>query len=345
MQTYANFTVGGSLSVNCHGRYVGLGPIILSVKSISVVLADGTLVEASPTCNSEIFYGAIGGYNAIGIIVEAELELTDNVAVERMHEKMPTNQYKYFFIRNIRDNPSAVFHNGDMYPPDFENMRAVTWHETYKMPTVSDRLVPLKQSYPIEQFAMWSVSEMPSGKWAREHIIEPLFYFRKKIHYRNYEAGNNVAELEPKSRDNSTYVLQEYFIPINNFDSFSMKMAEIFNRYKVNVINVSVRHALADPGSYLAWAREEVFAFVIYYKQGTSDSDKDAVKVWTRELIDAAIELNGCHYLPYQVLATPEQFRKAYPNAEKLFALKGKLDPDFRFRNALWNTYYPKSIS
>ena len=27
MQTYANFTVGGSLSVNCHGRYMGLGPV------------------------------------------------------------------------------------------------------------------------------------------------------------------------------------------------------------------------------------------------------------------------------------------------------------------------------
>ena len=31
MQTYANFTVGGALSVNCHGRYVGLGPLVLSV--------------------------------------------------------------------------------------------------------------------------------------------------------------------------------------------------------------------------------------------------------------------------------------------------------------------------
>jgi len=42
MQSYANFTVGGSLSVNAHGRYVGLGPIILSVRSLKVVLADGT---------------------------------------------------------------------------------------------------------------------------------------------------------------------------------------------------------------------------------------------------------------------------------------------------------------
>ena len=30
MQTYANFSVGGSLSVNVHGRYIGHGPIISS---------------------------------------------------------------------------------------------------------------------------------------------------------------------------------------------------------------------------------------------------------------------------------------------------------------------------
>ena len=54
MQSYANFTVGGSLSVNVHGRYVGLGPIILSVKAVKVVLADGSLVEATPVRNTDI---------------------------------------------------------------------------------------------------------------------------------------------------------------------------------------------------------------------------------------------------------------------------------------------------
>lgn len=51
--------------MNAHGRYVGLGPLILSVKSIKVVLADGTLVEASPTHNADIFNGVIGGYGAL----------------------------------------------------------------------------------------------------------------------------------------------------------------------------------------------------------------------------------------------------------------------------------------
>src|SRR5258707_1410572 len=76
MQSYANFTVGGSLSVNAHGRYVGLGPIILSVKSLKVVLADGTIVEASPISNADIFNGVIGGYGGLGVVVQAALELT-----------------------------------------------------------------------------------------------------------------------------------------------------------------------------------------------------------------------------------------------------------------------------
>src|SRR5205807_573492 len=43
MQTYSNFTVGGSLSVNVHGRYIGQGPLVFSVKSIRIVLPDGSV--------------------------------------------------------------------------------------------------------------------------------------------------------------------------------------------------------------------------------------------------------------------------------------------------------------
>lgn len=45
MQSYANFTVGGSLSVNVHGRYMGEGPIIRSVKAFKIILASGEEVS------------------------------------------------------------------------------------------------------------------------------------------------------------------------------------------------------------------------------------------------------------------------------------------------------------
>ena len=44
-------------------------------------------------------------------------------------------------------------------------------------------------------------------------------------------------------------------------------MREIFQRHDANIINISIRHALPDDGSILAWAKEEVFAFVVYYNQ------------------------------------------------------------------------------
>ena len=59
-----------------------------------------------------------------------------------------------------------------------------------------------------------------------------------------------------------------------------------------------------------------------------------------RELIEAAIALGGTYYLPYQAHATPAQFHRAYPRARELFALKRRLDPDYRLRHVLWNSYY-----
>ncbi len=340
MQTYANFTVGGSLSVNVHGRYVGLGPLILSVKTLSIVLADGSLVETTSEQNAELFYGAIGGYGGLGVIVETTLELDDNLRVRRSSQRMARKDYPPYFMQTIRNNPGAVFHNADLYPPHYDRVNAVTWSKTDDPVTVKCRLQPLHRTYPLHRYFLWAFTETPSGTWRREHIYDPLLFASQKVHWRNYEASYDIAELQPIVSQSGTFVLQEYFVPVDACDHFIDRMAEILQRHKVNVLNISIRHARPDSGSMLAWAREEVFAFVLYYKQGVEMHDRGKVAVWTRELIDAAIAHNGAYYLPYQPHGTVTQFHKAYPNAAQFFALKDTLDPGFRFRNALWNTYY-----
>lgn len=311
MQTYANFTVGGSLSVNCHGRYVGLGPVIMSVCEITVVLDNGDLRTASPTSDSELFHAVIGGYNAVAVIVEAELEVTRNERLERTSVKLAARDYLDWFKQTIRHSPTAVFHNADLYPPHYSKLRAVTWSRTERAETHRARLQTPRRHWLLEKYMMWTVTEWPFGKQRREFLIDPLLFASKKVHWRNYEAGYDVAELEPVSRTERTYVLQEYFVPIGRFDEFVPLMADILKRHRVNVVNVSVRHSLADPGSLLAWAREECFAFVLYYKQRTRDTAKARVGVWTRELVEAAIACGGSYYLPYQVHATEDQFHRA----------------------------------
>jgi FAD/FMN-containing dehydrogenase len=345
MQTYANFTVGGSLSVNVHGRYIGLGPLILSVQSIAILLANGDLVEASSEKNSEIFYGAIGGYGGLGLIVEATLHLTENIRVKRVSTKLAAAGYLTYFRREIRDNHEVILHNADIYPPEYSRLRCETWIETEKPVTVPYRLQPHRKAYPLENYFLWAFTETPFGKWRREHLIDPLLFRKTKIHWRNFEAGYNVAALEPPSRKHRTYVLQEYFVPVDRYSEFIPKIAEILQRHRVNALNISIRHALPDPGSLLAWARQETFAFVLYYKQRTRENAKNRVAIWTRELIDAVLSVGGTYYLPYQAHATPEQFHQAYPRAREFFTLKNRLDPDFRWRNVLWDKYYAPTLA
>lgn len=340
MQTYSNFTVGGSLSVNVHGRYIGLGPVIMSVVKIQLVLADGQIVYASPSEHKDLFYSAIGGMGGIGVITEVTLSLDDNVNVERERVKMPVSEYKKYFFDTIRSSSDVIFHNGDIYPMDFDSISAVSWKKTDKPVTTATKLIPRAKDYVLERIAWVVMSEWPFGKWIREYILEPLIYSKDEVHSRNYEASYDVAELEPVSRKDTTYVLQEYFIPVEQFDTFYSKMKDVFVKNKVNVLNVSIRHANQDPGALLAWAKKEVFAFVVYYKQGTDQKSKDDVAKWTRQMIDEAITVGGTYYLPYQPVATDEQFHRAYPGAIQYFEIKKHYDPTDKFTNNLWDTYY-----
>jgi FAD/FMN-containing dehydrogenase len=341
MQSYANFTVGGSISVNAHGRYVNRGPVAHSIRAFDLVLADGSRHHCTRDQNAELFHAAIGGYGGLGVITEVELDLEPNYKVERTIERMTTGDFLPWFDKNIRDSETAVFFNADLYPPNYDEMVAITFSKTDREVTEKARLQSGGESSSLDKFAYWWVSEAPLGKQARRELIDRMRLKGKPVVYRNYEASYDVYGLEPGSRDKTTYVLQEYFIPTRNFDAFVPTMAEIYRRYKVNVVNVSIRHASADPDTMLTWAREEVYAFVIYYKQGTTEADKAEVGIWTREMTEAIIEAEGSYYLPYQLHPTTEQFHRSYPRGEDFFDLKMRLDPAYKFRNKLWDQHLP----
>ena len=101
MQSYSSFTVGGSLSVNCHGRYVGHGPVSESVRAIQLVLPDGEIVEASRQTNAELFSASLGGYGGIGLITEVELNLDENFKIERSTARVSLQDYPAWFKEKI----------------------------------------------------------------------------------------------------------------------------------------------------------------------------------------------------------------------------------------------------
>lgn len=91
---------------------------------------------------------------------------------------------------------------------------------------------------------------------------------RPAVVWRNHEASRDVAELEPATRAISTYVLQEYFIPEQNFAAFATAMSTLIQRAGAAVLNVSIRHAPEDPLPYQLHATLAQFE-VAYPQSGT----------------------------------------------------------------------------
>jgi FAD/FMN-containing dehydrogenase len=344
MQTYNTFTVGGALSVNAHGRYIGYGPVSSSVQSLRLVLASGEVVTTSRTERPELFWAALGGYGGVGAIAEATLSLAENVKVRREDEVMPVASYLAWFRRRVRGDSTVIFHNADLAPGGYDQVRAITYRKTDAPLTVNERLKPRDQSGWLTPTAFRVFTIPGIGPWARDNVVEPLAYRvggRNPVVWRNYEASMDVSEIEPRSRKRSTYVLQEYFVPVDSLQPFVRAMGAILRDSAVQAVNVSIRHANAEPLPYLTWAPTETFAFVLYYRQGVSSDEQRRVGRWTRALIDAANAHGGRYYLPYQPHATRAQFARAYPRSREFFAVKHRVDPAGRFTNVLWDLYAP----
>ena len=327
MQSYNNFTVGGSLSVNVHGRYLGYGPIISTVLAVKIVLADGSLKTASRTENSDLFYAAIGGYGALGVIAEATLQLSDNYPIERHVLLLPASEYPHYFKTVIKPDPNAVMHNADLFPPDYNMVECVTWYKTDKAPTVSERLQTPQSRILFNYSKMASAKRFPVSQRMRPvKSIKMSSLSAPTIAWRNYEASYSTQDLYfPKWF--SVSLLQEFFIPVDQLTAFLNALRTILEEHEINVLNISLRHVTPNNESILSWSTKESFAVVIFYDQWRMASSLTNADICFNRLIQAALSNGGTYYLPYKLSATQEQFNVAYPRARLFWETKEKYDP------------------
>jgi hypothetical protein len=312
---------------------------VRSVRGVTLVLADGSIVHASRAEHPELFRAVAGGYGAVGVATDIELELAENTRVKRSSTVMPVADYLAWFRAHARDDSTLVFHNADIYPPAFTTLRATSYVTTHDSLTETVRLQDPQQNSALRRGVYSLMASSGLGKDVRQHIVDPIIFHGEHVSWRNWEASYDVSELEPRSRAHDTYVLQEYFLPVDSLAAFVPRMAKVFHKHDVDVVNVSIRHALPDTDSFLSWAPTESFAYVVYYRQATNPEAQREVGRWTREMLDTVIASGGRWYLPYQPHATRAQFARGYPRAPELFAVKRLVDPTNKFTNVLWDMY------
>lgn len=332
MQSDRSFSVGGSISVNCHGWPYGRPPIASSVESIRIMLADGRVRRCSRDQEAELFALALGGYGLFGVILDVELRTVPNARYRSHRRVVPATELVAAFDAAEAAHPELgmAYARLNIDPEHLFEQAILTWYAP------EDGAIPplIEPAHPDLERAVIRGSEGSAyGKrlrWRAETGWEPLL--APEVVSRNALLNGSVRLYENRS-EASTDIIHEYFVPRAQAAAFLATLRTIVTDHGADLINVTVRDVRSDHDTVLRYADQDVLAVVMLFVQRRDDAGEDAMRALTVDLIDAALDHGGRHYLPYRLHATRAQFARAYPQAERFFARKRHYDPDELFQN------------
>ncbi len=354
MQSINIFTVGGTLSVNAHGIAHDPGPIAPTVRSLRIMLSDGTIKTASPTENEDLFRAALGGYGLVGVILDVDLDVVDNEAYELSSEYMDYTEFADYYAQHVEGNKDVGLFYGRLSVSPLSYLTEAVVH-VYKK-TEEEVEIPVLQPDQHDTINRFIINFSKTGsigrwfRWTLEKYVEPSVHrcsrnqamSQKEVCLvsRNQEMYDSMGYL--KNRLEDTDILQEYFIPHDQMAAFVDGLRSTVQKNGANLLNVTIRIVSKDTVTSLPYAKEDMFAFVLYFNQKLSVEESKTLQQTTVDLIDVATNLGGTYYLPYQLYYSPEELRAAYPEIDAFFAQKQSFDPLGLFSNKFYQKYGPQ---
>lgn len=341
MQSNNSFSVGGSVSVNCHGWQYGQPPIASSVRGLRLMKADGAIVRCSREENPELFSLALGGYGLFGIILEVELEVVPNRRYRIEQIAVPTHRALETFDGEVRSDPAVAMAYARLCITPGRFLEDVIINVFRDDPAADGSMPALEEpgAVALRRSVFRGSEDSDYGKalrWNLETALQP--HVRDEHFSRNQLLNEGVEVFENRSVG-STDILHEYFMPRDGVAGFVQELRRIVPAHGGDLLNVTVRFIDTDEDTFLRYADGPMFALVMLFAQPTTAAGDAAMQSMTREMIDAALGVGGRYYLPYRLHATAEQFRRAYPRSQEFFELKRWHDPGELFQNQFYVRY------
>jgi FAD/FMN-containing dehydrogenase len=354
MQSTDIFSVGGSISVNAHGMDHQAGALRKSIKSMKVMLADGALKTVSATENKDLFNLVVGGYGLFGVIVEAELDIADNLVYQTGRRVMDYKEFPGLFAKEIEKDTNIGLMYGHLSTAPSSFLQEMLLYTYTKVDGSDFKREPLGEvsGTKLRRLTINLSKQGPlfqEMKWLSEkhieHRMETCTVTRAQaigsaeacLVSRNDPMHDSVPYLR-NSLPNDTDILHEYFIPRSQFVSFVDGMRKVLTENKTNLLNASVR-IVHQEDNFLTYSPEPAFSLVLYINQSTDDEGNRRMKKATEELIDLTIAHKGRFFLPYQLYYSKDQLQRSYLQINDFFAAKRKYDPAELFTNTFYQKY------
>ena len=339
VQSNNDFGLAASFSVNAHGWAVPQGPMGATVRSVDMVMADGSLVTASRSENAGLFGAAMGGYGLIGLITALEVEMLPNQRLTPGFTELPAADFAAAFMAAVTD-PAVSMAYGRLNVDRvrfFQDGLLVAYRaaaDQADLPAASGSGFVSRVSRDIFR-AQLGNDRVKRWRWGFETDVGPAIAGDATRNSLFNEPVVTLDDRDPRRTD----ILHEYFVAPVAFAAFVQACADLIPASYQELLNVTLRYVAADPTALLSYAPVPRIAAVLLFSQEmTARAEADMARL-TRDLIDRVLALGGSYYLPYRPHATPEQFTKAYPQAAAFAATKRRLDPQQVLRNGLWDNY------
>ncbi|MGH3370753.1 MAG: FAD-binding oxidoreductase, partial [Nocardioidaceae bacterium] len=346
-------SVGGTLSVNAHGLDFRVGSLAPSVRSLRLMLADGTVHRVDRTHEPELFHAAIGGYGLFGVILEAELDLVDSEMYQLDQQVVATEDFPARFAElEAEERYRMMYAHLSTSPRGF--MEEAILYTYARTGTAGESVPPLREQADSAgaRFVLNLARTGPVGerlKWgAQKHLLprvrscsqsrnEALREAEACLVGRNQAMYNSLGLLGNRL-DDYTDILHEYFLPRDRLVPFIEDAREVIAEHEAVLLNASIR-SVHEGDTALRYAKGDRFSLVLYLSQEVDVAGNADMADLTRTLVALALQHGGTFYLPYQQHYTRAEVVRAYPEIDDFFALKRRYDPDALFRNSLWARY------
>jgi FAD/FMN-containing dehydrogenase len=354
MQSTDIFTVGGSISVNAHGMDHRSGSVGRSVRSMRVMLPDGTVRNVSRTEDARLFNLVVGGYGLFGVILDVDLDVVPNAVYQSTREILDYQQLVPALASRIVPDPRVGLMYAHLSTAPQSLLRETIVYTYKEVPSADSVVPPLSEVGQVKlRRLVFNLSKHGSLamrlKWFAEKRIEPLL--EACTVSRNQALGEGEACLVSRNdpmhdsvaylRNNlagETDILHEYFIPRERFVQFVDGLREIVSSAPVPLLNASVRVVHREDNVLTYAPVDDMLAVVLYVNQSTDRTGREQMDAFTKQLIDLCHRANGRFFLPYQVAYTREQLEQSYPQIREFLAARTEFDPE----RVLANTFVEK---
>ncbi len=326
-------TVGGAIASDIHGKnHHADGSFGNHVSRLSLLLADGTVVELGPDRRPELFWATVGGMGLTGVILDATVHV---LPIETSRCSIDTTR------ADDLDALLALMDEGDRY-----YRYSVAWIDLVAKGTRLGRSVLTRGDHAtVDQLRPHDAVEPLAYRPRKLATVPPVIPPQGVLNHLTVAALNEVwFRKAPRRRIGQIVSLPGYFHPLDAIGGWNRAYGRRgFLQYQF-VVPFGAEAALRAVVERLA--RSGTASFLAVLKRfgaanpgplsfpapgWTLALDLPASAGGLAELLhgldDLVLDAGGRHYLAKDAHTSPEAIRRGYPRLDEWRATRASVDP------------------